>query len=66
MNMELLLKGNKKQLRVFADLAKMLNIQHHTITEEMEDKAFAKAIEDGDQSILDEKEAKEFENWLKK
>lgn len=64
--MELLLKGNKKQLRVFTHLAKMLNIQHYPITEEMEEIAFAKSIEDGDQSILDEKEAKEFENWLKK
>lgn len=64
--MELLLKGNKKQLRVFTNLAKMLNIKHYSITDEMEEKAFAKSLEDGDQSILDKKEAEEFENWLKK
>jgi hypothetical protein len=66
MNMELLLKGNKKQLRVFTDLAKMLKIKHYSITDEMEDKAFTKSLEDGDQSLLDKKEAEEFENWLKK
>jgi hypothetical protein len=42
--MELLLKGNKKQLRVFTDLAKMLNIKHYPITDEMEEKAFARSI----------------------
>ncbi len=29
--MELVLKLNKKQLKIFADLAQMLKIQHYTI-----------------------------------
>ncbi len=60
--MELVLKLNKKQLKNFADLAQMLKIQHYTINEEMEDEALSKAMNEGEQTMINKKEIAEFEN----
>jgi len=62
--MELVLKLNKKQLRYFTDLANMLNIQHFIVDDEKEDAAIYKAMQDGDQNIVEEADLNEFENWL--
>lgn len=35
--MELVLKIDKKQLKIFTDLAKTLHVKHYIISEEMED-----------------------------
>lgn len=63
--MELLLKLNKKQLKIFSDLAQMLKIQHYTVDEELEDKALINAIQEGEQTMINKEEIEEFENWLK-
>ncbi len=63
--MELLLKLNKKQLKIFTDLAQMLKIQHYTVDEELEDKALINAMQKGEQTVINKEEIVEFENWLK-
>ena len=63
--MELLLKLNKKQLKIFSDLAQMLKIQHYTVDEEFEDIALINAIQEGEQTVINKEEIEEFENWLK-
>ena len=63
--MELVLKLNKKQLKVFTDLAEKLNIKHFVVDEEQEDAALYKAMQEGDQSIVEEPDLSDFENWLK-
>jgi len=62
--MELVLKLNKKQLKVFTDMADKLNIKHFIIDDEKEDVAIYRAMQDGDQSIVKEPDLTDFENWL--
>jgi len=62
--MELVLKLNKKQLKVFTDLADQLNIKHFVVNDDKEDDAIYKAMQDGDQNIAGEPEITDFENWL--
>ncbi len=63
--MELVLKLNKKQLKIFTDLANKLNVKHFIINDEQEDAAIYEAMQNGDQSILEEPDVSAFENWLK-
>ena len=63
--MELILKLNKKQLKVFTDLADKLNIKHFVVNDDIEDEAIYKAMQDGDQNIAEDPDLREFENWLK-
>jgi len=62
--MELVLKLNKRQLKIFTDLANKLNIKHFVVNEEKEDAAIYKAMQDGDQNIVEEADLNDFENWL--
>ena len=62
--MELVLKLNKKQLKVFTDLADKLNIKHFIVDDEKEDAAIYKAMQDGDLNIAEEPDLTDFENWL--
>lgn len=62
--MELVLKLNSKQLKVFTDLANKLNIKHFIVDNEKEDAAIYRAMQDGDQRIVEEPELNDFENWL--
>ncbi len=62
--MELVLKLNKKQLKVFTELADKLNVKHFIVDDEKEDAAIYKAMQDGDQSIAKEADLNDFENWL--
>ena len=62
--MELVLKLNKKQLKIFTDLANKLNIKHFIVNDEKEDAAICKAMQDGDQNIVEESDLSDFENWL--
>jgi len=62
--MELVLKLNKRQLKIFTDLANNLNIKHFVVNEEKEDAAIYKAMQDGDQNIVEEADLNDFENWL--
>ncbi len=63
--MELVLKLNKKQLKIFTDLADKLNIKHFVVNDQEEDAAMYRAIQDGDQNILEDPDLTDFENWLK-
>jgi len=63
--MELVLKLNKKQLKVFTDLADKLNIKHFVVNDEEEDAAVYRAMQNGDQNILEDPDLTDFENWLK-
>ena len=63
--MELVLKLNKKQLKIFTDLANKLNIKHFIVDDEKEDAAVYKAMQEGDQSIVEDPDLTDFENWLK-
>lgn len=62
--MELVSKLNSKQLKIFTDLAKKLNIKHFVVDDEKEDAAIYRAMQDGDQTIVEEPEINKFENWL--
>ncbi len=62
--MELVLKLNKKQLKIFTDLAKKLNIKHFIVDDEKEDAAIYRAMQDGDFRIVQEPDLTNFENWL--
>lgn len=62
--MELVLKLNRKQLKVFTDLANKLNIKHFIVDDEKEDAAIYNAMQDGDQGIVEEPEADAFNKWL--
>lgn len=62
--MELVLKLNRKQLKIFTDLANKLNIKHFVIDDEKENAAIYRAMQDGDQSIIKEPDIQDFENWL--
>ncbi len=62
--MELVLKLNKRQLKIFTDLANKLNIKHFVVNEEKEDAAIYRAMQDGDQNIVEEADLNDFENWL--
>ena len=62
--MELVLKLTKKQLKVFTDLADKLNIKHFIVDDDEEDAALYRAMQDGDQNILEEPDLTNFENWL--
>lgn len=62
--MELVLKLNSKQLKVFTDLAKKLNIKHFVVDDEKEDAAIFNAMHNGDQRIVEEPEADAFNKWL--
>ena len=62
--MELVLKLNSKQLKIFTDLANKLNIKHFVVDDEKEDAAIYRAMQDGDQTIVEEPEINDFENWL--
>lgn len=62
--MELVLKLNKRQLKIFTDLANKLNIKHFVVDEEKEDAAIYRAMQDGDQNIVEEADLNDFENWL--
>ena len=64
--MELILKLDKKQLKIFTDLAKTLNVQHYIVSEEMEEAAILNAMENADNTLLTKEETAEFESWLKK
>lgn len=63
--MELVLKINKKQLKIFTDLADKLNIKHFIVDDAKEGKAIYEAMKDGNQQIASEPEQTDFENWLK-
>lgn len=63
--MEMVLKINKKQLKIFTDLADKLNIKHFVVDEAKEDAALYEAMLDGNQNIIEEPEQTDFENWLK-
>jgi len=63
--MELVLKIDKKQLKIFTDLAKTLHVKHYIISEEMEDAAIMNAIENADNMLLDREETANFESWLR-
>ena len=62
--MELILKLNKKQLKVFTELADKLNVKHFIVDDEKEDAAIYNAMQDGDQNIAEEADLNDFENWL--
>ena len=62
--MELVLKLNKKQLKIFTDLANKLNIKHFIVDDEKEDAAIYKAMQDGDLNLAEEPDIIDFENWL--
>ncbi len=62
--MELVLKLNKRQLKIFTDMAEKLNIKHFILDDEKEDVAIYRAMQDGDQSIAEEADLNDFENWL--
>ena len=62
--MELVLKLNKRQLKIFTDLADKHNIKHFIVDDEKEDAAIYRAIQDGDQSSAQEPDLNDFENWL--
>lgn len=62
--MELVSKLNSKQLKIFTDLAKKLNIKHFVVDDEKEDAAIYRAMQDGDQTIVEEPKINKFENWL--
>lgn len=62
--MELVLKLNKRQLKIFTDLANKLNVQHFVLDGEKEDAAIYRAMQDGDQNIVEEADLNDFENWL--
>lgn len=62
--MELVLKLNKRQLKIFTDLANKLNVQHFVLDSEKEDAAIYRAMQDGDQNIVEEADLNDFENWL--
>ena len=64
--MELLLKINRKQLKVFTDLADKLNIKYFVIDEKAEDEAVYNAMQDGNMDIVEEQDQTDFENWVKK
>jgi hypothetical protein len=64
--MELILRLDKKQLKIFTDLAKTLNVQHYIVSEEMEEAAILNAMENADNTLLTKEETAEFESWLKK
>lgn len=63
--MELVLKIDKKQLKIFTDLAKTLHVKHYIISEEMEDAAMVNAINNAENTFLDSEETANFESWLK-
>lgn len=63
--MELVLKINKKHLKVFTDLADKLNLKHFIVDDAAENKALYNAMQDGNQNIVEEGEQTDFENWLK-
>ncbi len=57
----------KHQLRAIQELAKLLEVNLYVepeLNEEQENKALYKAMQDGDQSILNEREQKDFKSWL--
>ena len=62
--MELVLKLNKRQLKIFTDLANKLNVRHFVVDDEKEDAAIYKAMQNGDQNIVEEADLNDFENWL--
>ena len=62
--MELVLKLNRKQLKLFTDLADKLNIKHFIVDDQKEDAAIYRAMQDGDQNIVEEADLNDFENWL--
>ncbi len=62
--MELVLKLNSKQLKIFTDLADKLNIKHFVVDEEKEAAAIYRAMQDGNQNIVGEPEQTDFETWL--
>ena len=64
--MELVLKLNKIQLKIFTDLANTLNIKHYIVSHEKEDEALLNAMEQGDNEVLSKNEISKFEDWLKK
>ena len=62
--MELVLKLNRKQLKLFTDLADKRNIKHFIVDDQKEDAAIYRAMQDGDQNIVEEADLNDFENWL--
>ncbi|MCF8371991.1 MAG: hypothetical protein K9H64_10235 [Bacteroidales bacterium] len=57
----------KHQLRAIQELASLLEIKIHIepeLSEEQENHALYMAMQDGDQSILNEKELQDFNAWL--
>jgi HKD family nuclease len=64
--MELVLKLDKKQLKVFTELANTLKVKHYIVSDEMEEEAIINAIEVADKTILDIEESAKFEDWLRK
>ena len=58
----------KEQLKIFIELANLLRIKMDVnpgLTEEKENEALYNAMQEGDQTLITEKEQKNFENWLK-
>ena len=65
LNMELILKIDKKQLKVFTEIADKHNVKHYIYSEESEDAAIVNAMENADKTLLNNEESANFENWLK-
>ena len=56
---------NKEQLKAFKELANLLKIKIDVepgLTEEQENEALYAAMQEGDQTLVTEKEQKDFEN----
>jgi HKD family nuclease len=63
--MELILKIDKKQLKIFTELADTLNVKHYIVSEESEDAAIVNAMDLADNTLLNVEESTNFENWLR-
>ena len=60
----------KEQLKVFRELASLLKIDIDVISNELSDEqenlVLYKAMQEGDQNLISEKEQTDFESWLDK
>ncbi len=60
----------KEQLKVFRELASLLKIEIDVISNELSDEqenlVLYKAMQEGDQNLISEKEQTDFESWLER
>ncbi len=63
--MELILKIDKKQLKIFTELADTLNVEHYIVSEDSEDIAIINAMDIADKTHLNVEESANFEIWLR-